>query len=325
MKTRSGLPSAGGAYRVIIVLVALIALFIVFSMMDPLFYSSRNVENMLRSMAPIFLIGVGQSVVFVTGHIDLSIGSVMGMSCMASATMMSRGASPFLAAGLSLLLCLAVGVLNGELVSRVKMPSYVATLGTMLIFRGIAQIANGNYDTGFIGHGARGFRDLFFYGRFFGIYDIVLIAFAIWGAIMFVLVKTRTGRYMYAVGNNPEASVLSGINVISTVDKAYVFSAVCAGLAGLITAAESGYGSMNTGSLYELYAVAVAVIGGISTLGGRGMLAGTAVGAAIWCILQNGLIRVGAPLSLRNIAVGIIVVVMVAIDVSARRRRSGLG
>jgi ribose transport system permease protein len=204
------------------------------------------------------------------------------------------------------------------------MPSYIATLGTMMVCRGIAQIANGNYDTAFIGQGAWYFREFFYYGRFLGLYDIVWVAFAIWGAIMFVLIKTRTGRYMYAIGNNLEASRLSGIGVISTVDKAYMISSVCAGLAGLIMTAEVGYGNMDTGSLYELYAVAVAVIGGISTLGGRGILVGTAVGAVIWGLLQNGLVRIGAPLSLRNIAIGIIVVVVVSIDVNARRKRADL-
>ncbi|MDR0519483.1 MAG: ABC transporter permease [Clostridiales Family XIII bacterium] len=323
MMRKIGISLTMRAGRIIVMLVLMAILFIVFSMMDPMFYGSRNVENVLRSIAPILLIGVGQSVVLITGNIDLSIGSVMGMSCMVSATMMSSGIEPAMAAVVSLLICCAFGVLNGELVSRAKMPSYIATLGTMMICRGIAQIANQNYDTGFIGHGARGFRDLFFYGRFLGMYDIVWIVFAVWGILLFVLVKTRTGRYMYAIGNNLEASRLSGIGVVSTVRKAYVISAVCAGLAGIITTAETGYGSMTVGSLYELYAVAVAVIGGISTLGGRGLLAGTAVGAAIWGILQNGLIRVGAPLSLRNIAIGIIVVVVVAIDVTSRTRRSG--
>jgi ribose transport system permease protein len=305
----------------VVSLIILAALFIIFSAMDPLFYGTRNVMNMLRQIAPILLIGVGQSVVLVTGNIDLSIGSVMGMSCMVSATMMASGVNPLLAAALTLILCCSFGILNGELTARLNMPPYIATLGTMLICRGIAQIANGNYDTGFIGQGAEAFRDVLFYGRFLGVYIVVWISFAIWGIVLFVLVKTRTGRYMYATGNNPEASRLSGIGVISTIDKAYIVSALCAGLAGLIATAEMGFGDMDEGSLYEMYAVAVAVIGGISTLGGKGILPGTAVGAVIWGVLQNGLIRAGAPLALRHIAIGFIVLVVVAFDLSARRRR----
>jgi ribose transport system permease protein len=316
---------ARGVQWVISMALTVILLFIVFALMDPMFFGGRNLEIILRSVAPILLIGIGQSIVLVTGNIDLSIGSVMGMSCMTSATMMVRDVDPAVAAALSIMLCCAFGILNGELISRVKIPSYIATLGTMLICRGIAQISNMNFDTNFIGHDAQAFRQFFYYGKSLGIYNVVWIAFAIWGVAMFILVKTRTGRYMYAVGDNPEASRLAGIGVNLTIDKAYMISAVCAGLAGVIMTAEAGFGDMNEGSMYELYAVAVAVIGGISTLGGRGLLAGTLVGAMLWSLLQNGLVRVGAPLSLRNIAIGIIVVVVVAIDVQARRKRAGLG
>jgi ribose transport system permease protein len=322
MKNSTGVFGIGGRRWILISIIMLALLFAVFSAVDPLFYGPRNVTNMLRQIAPILLIGVGQSVVLVTGNIDLSIGSVMGMSCMTSATMMTAGFDPLFAGEMALLLCCGFGILNGELTSRVKMPSYIATLGTMLICRGIAQIANRNYDTGFIGHEAEMFRDILFYGRFLGVYDVIWISFAIWGLVLFVLVKTRTGRYMYAIGNNLDASRLSGIGVIATVDKAYVVSALCAGLAGLISTAEVGFGDMDEGSLYEMYAVAVAVMGGISTLGGRGLLLGTAVGAVIWGVLQNGLIRVGVPLALRHIAIGVIVIVVVAFDLSARRRKS---
>jgi ribose transport system permease protein len=316
-----GVLGTGGRRWIVILLVTLALLFVVFSLADPLFYGPLNIASMLRQIAPILLIGVGQSVVLVTGNIDLSIGSVMGMSCMTSATMMASGVDPIYATVLSLLLCCGFGVLNGELTSRANMPSYIATLGTMLICRGIAQIANRNYDTGFIGQAAEMFRDVFFYGRLFGVYTVVWISFAIWGVVLFVLIKTRTGRYMYAIGNNPNASRLSGIGVIATIDKAYIVSALCAGLAGLISTAEMGFGDMDEGSLYELYAVAVAVIGGISTLGGRGLLLGTAVGAAIWGVLQNGLIRTGVPLALRNITIGVSVVVVVAFELNSRRRR----
>jgi ribose transport system permease protein len=315
-----GARGTGGKRWIVVLLIALTLLFIVFSATDPLFYGPRNLTNMLRQIAPILLIGVGQSVVLVTGNIDLSIGSVMGMSCMTSATMMTSGLEPMACAALSLLLCCGFGILNGELISRVNMPSYIATLGTMLICRGIAQIANRNYDTGFIGQTAEMFRDVFFYGRLFGVYAVVWISFAIWGVVLFVLTTTRTGRYMYAIGNNPTASRLSGIGVIATIDKAYIVSALCAGLAGIISTAEMGFGDMDEGSLYELYAVAVAVIGGISTLGGRGLLLGTAVGAVIWGVLQNGLIRTGVPLALRNITVGVIVVAVVAFELNSRRR-----
>ena len=316
--------SIPGVSWLIITIFLLALMFLAFSSVDPLFPGSRNIANILRSVTPLLLIGVGQSVVLISGNIDLSIGSVIGMSCMVSATMMTRGANPWAATATALLFCLAFGVLNGELIGRFKIPSFIATLGTMMICRGIAQIANRNFDTGFIGAGASGFREAFFYGKTFGIYNIIWISFIIWGLAFFLLSKTRTGRHIYAIGNNPEASKLAGVNVIFTIDKAYMISAFCAGVAGLIATAEAGFGGMNEGSTYELYAVAVAVLGGISTMGGRGLLMGTIAGSFIWVVLQNGLIRAGAPIALRNIVIGVIIIVVVLLDVSARQRRESL-
>ena len=314
--------SITGVLWLLITILLLILLFLWFGAVDPLFSGTRNVANILRSVTPLLLIGIGQSAVLISGNIDLSIGSLIGMSNMVSATIMYRGGDPWLAAVTAVALCGVIGLLNGELAGRFKIPSFIATLGTMMICRGIAQIANQNVDTGYIGAGAAGFREVFFYGRVFEIYDIIWISFIIWGAAFFLMSKTRTGRHIYAVGNNIEASRLAGVNVTLTIDQVYVISGLCAGLAGLISTAELGFGSMNEGSTYELYAVAVAVLGGISTLGGRGLLTGVIAGSFIWVVLQNGLIRAGAPVAIRNIAIGAIIIVVVLLDVNARRRRS---
>ena len=311
-----------GVRWLLITLLLLVLMFLWFANIDPLFSGSRNIANILRSVTPLLLIGIGQSIVLISGNIDLSIGSVIGMSCMVSATMMTRGVNPWLAVLMAVGLSGVFGLMNGELIGRFKIPSYIATLGTMMICRGIAQIVNGNFDTGYIGSSATVFRDVFFYGNTFGIYNIILISFGIWGVAFFFMSKTRTGRHFYAVGNNLEASRLAGVNVTLTIDQAYIISAVCAGIAGLISTAEVGFGHMDEGSTYELYAVAVAVIGGISALGGRGLLMGAIAGSFIWVVLQNGLIRAGAPVALRNIAIGAIIIVVVLLDVSARRRRS---
>lgn len=308
--------------RLLLTLVGLVILCILFANLDPFFAGNRNVLNVMRQIAPILLIGIGQSVVLVTGNIDLSIGSIIGMSAMLSATLMSYGMSPVFAVLITIPACMIFGFLNGELVARVKMPSYIATMGTMMICRGIAQIANGNYDTGFIGNQTEGFRNLFYYGKLLGVYSPVWIAAIVWALAFFLLSKTRTGRHFYAIGSNPVAAGLSDVNVIATTDKAYVISAFCAAIAGLISTAELGYGNMAGGTVYELYAVAAAVVGGISTLGGRGLLAGTVVGASIWGVLQNGLIRVLAPVAIRNIAIGIIIIVIVSLDIRMRYRKS---
>ncbi len=299
----------------------LLVLCIAFSLLNNSFYSAKNVSNLLRQIAPILIIGIGQSYVLITGNIDLSIGSVVGMSCMISATLMTRGVNPWVAALITIFVCLLTGVGNGLLVAKCKLPPFIATLGTMTIARGIAQIVNNNYNTDAIGEKADGFKNLFYYGKSLGLYNTVWIAIILFLIFNFLLSMTRTGRHIYAVGSNSDASKLSGVNLVATTTKVYMVSAFCACVVGLITTASAGNGAMDAGNMYEMYAVAASVIGGVSTLGGQGILAGTAVGASIWGVLQNGLQFAGAPVAIRNIVIGIIVIVSVLLDVVIRTGR----
>ena len=314
--------SKRGMGQVITVSIGLVILIIVFGFLNPNFFSNRNISNLLRQIAPIILIGVGQSYVLITGNIDLSIGSVVGMSCMISATLMTKGINPWLAVIVSYIASLAIGLLNGKLISKAKLPAFIATLGTMTIARGIAQIVNNNYNTDSIGSAAEGFRNFFYYGKTLGLYNTIWIAFAIWFIFNFILSRTRTGRHIYAVGSNIHAANLSGVNISSTITKAYLVSAVCSATVGLIITATSGMGTMDAGNGYELYAVASSVIGGVSTLGGQGILLGTIVGASIWGVLQNGLQFAGAPVAIRNIVIGIIVIISVLLDVVVRANKN---
>lgn len=307
-----------GMGQVLTVTAGLIVLCVVFSILSPSFYSSRNIGNLLRQIAPILIIGIGQSYVLITGNIDLSIGSVVGMSGMISATLMTKGMNPWVAALITLAVCIGVGIINGALVSKCKLPPFIATLGTMTVARGVAQIVNNNYNTDAIGEAAKGFRDLFYYGKTFGLYNAIWIALILFLLFNFLLSKTRTGRYIYAVGSSLEAAKLSGVNVVKTVMNAYIVSAICACVVGLMTTATAGMGTMDAGNMYEMYAVAASVIGGVSTLGGQGLLIGTVVGASIWGVLQNGLQFAGAPVAMRNIVIGTIVIVSVLLDVIIR-------
>ncbi|MDR0363018.1 MAG: ABC transporter permease [Planctomycetota bacterium] len=307
--------------QVLTVSLGLVVLCLVFSYINPLFLSSRNLHNLSRQIVPILLVGVSQSYVLITGNIDLSIGSVLGMSCMISATFMTKGVNPWLSVIVTLICCLIIGFLNGFLVARCKLPPFIATLGTMTIARGIAQIANNNYNTDSIGEAAATFREIFYYTRFFGLYSPVWIAFIVWLFFNFILSRTRTGRHIYAVGSNIEASRLSGVNVNRTVIFAYLVSAFCAGIVGLMTTATNGMGAMDAGNMYEMYAVAASVIGGVSTLGGQGILLGTVIGAAIWSVLQNGLQFASAPVAIRNIVIGAIVIISVLLDIIIRSGR----
>lgn len=303
--------------------VALIIIYIVFGLINPSVFSLQNNMNLLRAMSIFLLVGIGQSFVMITSNIDLSIGSVVGMSAMISATLMVKGVHPFLAVIITIIAALAIGVLNGILVGKFKLPPFIATLGTMFVARGIAYMINGNRNTDNIGKTigadqAKGFQDFFYYGKVLGIYTTFWIALILFIIFFFVLSKTRSGRHIYAIGSNVEAAKLSGVNVVSTTTKAYLVSEFCSAVVGLILCAQAGMGNMEAGNMYEMYGVAAGVIGGVSPLGGSGLLLGTFAGAAVWQTLQNGLNMVSAQVGIQRIVIGVIVVCAVLLDVVGR-------
>ncbi len=310
--------SVRGMGQVVSVMGALLLMVIAFAIANPKFKDAENLQNLLRQIAPILIMGMGQSFVLITGGIDLSIGSVVGMSCMISATMMTKGVHAAIAVPFTILCCVAIGLLNGTLISRTKLPPFIATLGTMIIARGIAQMANGDRSTDLISSGgSETFRNLFYFSKW-GLYAPVWIALILFLVFNYVLSMTKTGRHIYAIGSNYEAAKFSGVNVEWAQTKAYIVSSFLACIAGLISMAMSGTGMTNSGQGLELYAVAASVIGGVSTMGGQGLLFGTVVGACIWGVLQNGLQFAGAALAWKNITIGVVVVIAVLIDRVAR-------
>ncbi|MGI6055578.1 MAG: ABC transporter permease [Bilifractor sp.] len=310
-----------GVRSVVTATIGFLILVVVFSLLSPSFRTGDNFSNLFRQIAPTLIIGIGQGFVLITGNIDLSIGSLVGMSCMTAGTLMMHNVHPALACLITIVACLAVGFANGFLVAKINLPAFIATLGTMTLARGIAQLVNNNRNTDFIGNTAQGFRDLFYYGRFLKVYSAVWIAVILWIIFNFALSSTRVGRHIYAVGSNIDAAKVSGVNSYHTILFTYMVSAFCSCMTGLILLASAGMGTMDAGTTYEMYAVAACVIGGISTLGGTGILAGVIPGAAIWGILQNGLQFAGAPVALRNIIIGVIVILAVMFDIVTRNRR----
>lgn len=308
--------------------IGLIVIYIAFGLINSAVFSVQNVLNLSRSMSKYLLIGVAQSYVLITGNIDLSIGSMAGMSAMISATLMTLGVNPFVAVLVALLACLVTGIVNGYLVGKFRLPPFIATLGTMFVTRGVAYMVNGNRNTDAIATGigkeaADSFQNLFYYGKTLGVYNTFWIALIVFIIFFFILSKTRTGRHIYAIGSNIDAAKLSGVNVIATVTKTYLVSAVCAWLVGLILSAQAGMGNMEVGNMYEMYGVAAGVIGGVSPLGGTGILLGTFMGAAVWQTLENGLNMIGAQVGIQRIVIGVIVVGAVLLDVIVRDGKIG--
>ena len=303
--------------------VGLVIIYVVFGCINDKVFSLQNNLNLLRSMAKYLLIGIGQSFVMITGNIDLSIGSVVGMSAMVTASLMTRGVPIVVALLVSLIIGLVIGYINGELVGKFQMPPFIATLGTMFVARGIAYLVNGNRNTDNIASAlgkdqGKLFQDAFYYGKILGIYTTFWIAFLIFLIFTFILGKTKLGRHIYAVGSNKEASRLSGVDIVSVIKKTYLISAFCSVIVGFILCAQAGMGNMEAGNMYEMYGVAAGVIGGVSPLGGSGLLLGTFQGALLWQTLENGLNMVGAQVGIQRIVIGVIVVLAVLMDVLVR-------
>ena len=303
--------------------VGLVIIYVVFGCINDKVFSLQNNLNLLRSMAKYLLIGIGQSFVMITGNIDLSIGSVVGMSAMVTASLMTRGVPIVVALLVSLIIGLVIGYINGELVGKFQMPPFIATLGTMFVARGIAYLVNGNRNTDNIASAlgkdqGKLFQDAFYYGKILGIYTTFWIAFLIFLIFSFILGKTKLGRHIYAVGSNKEASRLSGVDIVSVVKKTYLISAFCSVIVGFILCAQAGMGNMEAGNMYEMYGVAAGVIGGVSPLGGSGLLLGTFQGALLWQTLENGLNMVGAQVGIQRIVIGVIVVLAVLMEVLVR-------
>lgn len=301
----------------------LIIIYIAFGIINPTVFSGQNVMNLLRSMSKYLIIGIGQSYLLITGNIDLSIGSVVGMSAMIAATLMAAGVSPILAILITLLCCMVIGVINGILVGKCQLPPFIATLGTMFVARGIAYMVNGNRNTDAISTGigkeaADKFQNVFYYGKTLGVYNTFWIALILFVVFFFLLSKTRTGRHIYAIGSNVDAAKLSGVNVVATITKTYIVSAFCSCVVGFILCGQANMGNMEAGNMYEMYGVAAGVIGGISPLGGTGILLGTFAGAAVWQTLENGLNMIGVQVGIQRVVIGVIVVFAVLLDVVFR-------
>ena len=293
----------------------LIVIYIAFGIINPTVFSGQNVMNLLRSMSKYLIIGIGQSYILITGNIDLSIGSVVGMT---------HGVTPAVAILITLACCLVIGVINGILVGKFQLPPFIATLGTMFVARGVAYMVNGNRNTDAISSGigkeaADKFQNFFYYGKTAGVYNTFWIAIVLFIIFFFLLSKTRTGRHIYAVGSNVEAAKLSGVSVVATITKTYLVSAFCSFVVGLILCGQANMGNMEAGNMYEMYAVAAGVIGGISPLGGTGILLGTLAGASVWQTLENGLNMIGVQVGIQRLVIGIIVVFAVLLDVVFRK------
>jgi ribose transport system permease protein len=282
------------------------------------FTTPENLLTILVAAAPFALIALGQTLVVLTGGIDLSPGSIIAMSAMTAAFVAKASGGNLLLVVLSALVVgLAAGSINGFLVSRLNIPPFIATLGMLTAGSGVAYaIGNGAPINGLpASFGAIANT------RLFGIQIPVIVM--ILGIIVLAVVMKRTsyGMRIYAIGGNPMASRIAGINVRRTLFSVYAISGVLAGLSGVMLASRVISGPPNLGQGYELDAIAAVVIGGASLAGGRGTVWGTALGLVLIQTLNNGLDLLIVPAYWQDVIKGVLIAAAVGVDVWSTKRR----
>jgi methyl-galactoside transport system permease protein len=315
------------------ILLVLLGIVIVIGIVRTSFLNPDNLVNILRISSVRAIIALGVGGIIIARGTDLSAGRTVGLAAVVSASLAQRPdyASrlfkdmpqlelywPVLAAlGVGLL----VGLLNGVIVAFLQVPPFIATLGTMVIVYGAESlyvdrppmgampIGGLREDFTNLGTGSIGFGDRF------SIPIIILIAAVVTLFIYVILNKTRLGKNIYAIGGNPDAAVVSGVSVWRNLLLVYAIGGLCYGLAGALLAARTGGATNNYGQMYELDAIAAAVIGGVSVWGGVGTVSGMITGVLIFEVMNNGLVVLGVSAYWQQIVKGIIIVVAVGIDI----------
>ncbi len=309
--------------RAILVLVLLL---ILFSALAPEFLTANNLSILTKHVAITALLAVGMTFVVLTGGIDLSVGSIAGLGGMVAGYLLTQGlwfggAANYPPVAIVVLLavcaCLVVGVLNGWLVAKVGVAPFIATLGTLYIARGVALlISNGKTFPGLGGSASRGNTGFLGFGQSFLLHIPVPVwmMMALFAIAWIVATKTPFGRHIYAIGCNERAARLTGIRVAQVKLAAYVFSAGCAALVGLIIAAQLESAHPATGESFELNAIAAVVLGGTSLMGGRGSVTGSLIGAFVIGVLADGLVMLGVSEFWQMVIKGAVIVLAVGLD-----------
>ena len=274
------------------------------------FLTLTNLDNLIRQVAVFAILSVGQLFVILTAGIDLSVGSVLGLSGGVTALLLTGGTSIPVAILAGLGVGLAVGLINGVLVTRLKLPPFIATLGMLGVARGLVLLLTGAKTIAPLPDAF----NIIANGFIFGLPSLFWILILVAVVAAFVLGRTVFGRYIYAVGSNAESSRLSGVPVNGVLLAVYAISGLLAGFAGILTTSRLGAGIPTAGTGYELQAIAGAVIGGASLSGAKGRAIGAVLGAVIMGLLANGGNLLGIDPFYLQIAIGLLIILAVYFD-----------
>ena len=306
-------------------LVVLFGIVALFGIASPHFLTPHNLLNVMQQSAINAILGIGLTFVIISAGIDLSVGSILALCGLVVADLLVAGHSVGVAVAGGLLVGLGCGLINGLVTTLGRIPPFITTLGMMLVARSAAKIYSGSKPISGL---PESFRALA--GDLFGVPVLVVVVAVLYVVAHLVLTRTKLGRYSYAIGGNEQAAWLAGVPVGRYKVAIYGLSGLMAGIAAVLMTARLNAASPLTGEMYELYAIAAAVIGGVSLMGGEGGVLGTLIGALIMGTLRNGLNALNVPSALEGMVVGGVLVAAVILDrarhrsaaeVSSQRRR----
>lgn len=297
-------------------LLFVVLLWAVIAQLTPFFFRPSNILNLLNTTATVVIAGVGMTFVIISGGVDLSVGGVAALAGMVagiSVTQFGLGAVPAVALALSA--GLAIGFVNGFLVSRFRLQAMIATLGTLSIARGLTLVSTSGRPVFVIEPTLNTIGN----GTVFGVPLPIIVASIVLALGHVILSYTEFGRYVYAVGGNEEATRLSGINVRATKTVIYMISGFCAALVGILLVGILGASEPTVGQGLELDAIAVTAIGGTSLMGGIGGLLGTGLGAVLIGTIKNSLTLLNIVSYWQQIIIGIVIIAAVLLEFKRRR------
>lgn len=295
---------------------SLIILFVALSIASPYFLTANNLTSVARQTAVFNTMALGMTIVIISGGIDLSVGSILGLSGLIGTMALERGYPIALGVLVGICVGMLCGFLNGLLVTRLRIPPFVVTLGALGIYRGLALIFSNGLPVHKIPAGF----------SFLGEGSVLGIPFVVWMLVIcavivhVVLEHTRLGRYAFAIGSNKTASVYAGIPVDFHITAVYAIGGALSGLAGMIEASRLMTGQPTAGQGYELQAIAAVVIGGGSLNGGEGSVVGTLIGAFIMGLLSNGADLLNISNYWQQVIIGSVIILAVTLDEVRKRR-----
>jgi fructose transport system permease protein len=284
------------------------------------FLTGQNFSLILQQVMVVGVMAIGQTLVILTAGIDLSCGMVMALgSIVMTKFAVDLALNPYLAIACGFLACIAFGLLNGVLITYVRLPPFIVTLGTLNIAFAITQIYSESQTVSGLPDALLAFGHTFRIGGTAVTYGTVLML-VMYLAAWFLLRETSPGRHIYALGNNPEAARLMGIPARRLLVSVYTIAALIYGIAAMLAVARTGVGDPQAGQTDNLDSITAVVLGGTSLFGGRGMILGTLIGALIVGVFRNGLTLMGVPSVYQILITGILVILAVTTDQLSRRR-----